>query len=112
MHLGNGNAHLDANRGCRDPREEPSYQQNSSQEFGEGRKIAEPCRNSEACYELRMMVKTTENFVEAMGNHDDSEYDPQYEESQRLNSIQETEIQEPILPRNKVSVIVRDQDGS
>jgi len=75
MDLSDGNSHVDKEANGCDASEQSYQHEQSAKEFGEGREIGAPGRETEAGYELNVMVKSAKDFVITVGD----EYGPQCE---------------------------------
>lgn len=109
VHLPNGNEQIDKNRERCRAREKSRQDQQATDEFGEGGHIAEPCRQSETGDHLRMVMQSSENFVRAMRDHDDSQGETHYQQGERLQTIEIAQrcpsrgntLSQPVVPGAK-----------
>jgi hypothetical protein len=88
MHFPNGDRKIDANGEGGNTRKEAGKDEQSTEELREGGKIGHPGGQTEAAYELGVMMKASENFVVAVRDHDGAESKAQYQKCERLQTIQ------------------------
>ncbi len=68
--------------------EESRQNQNAAQKLGEGRDIAQPCGQSQAGDELRMVLQASEDLMVTVGDHDHSQGQTHHHKSKGLQAIE------------------------
>ena len=71
-----------------DAGEESRQNQNAAQKLGEGRDIAQPCGQSKAGDELRMVVQASKDLGVTVGDHDHSQGQTHHHKSKGLQAIE------------------------
>ena len=74
MYLGNGDCHVDADGKRCHASEQADQDQQPAEEFGEGRKVSAPGRETETGHKLDVMVKSAKYFLITVDNKDRAEH--------------------------------------
>src|ERR1700733_14512722 len=93
MHLPDSDDHFDQDRQREETREQSQHERNSAEEFCSSGKIGHPRGQSEGSYRVHVMMKPAEDFFVAMRNQDSADGQPHDKLRERLQAVQETEIQ-------------------
>jgi hypothetical protein len=73
MHLGDGDGEIDADAKSRNAGVKAEHQEQTAEEFGKGRDVGRPARESEASDEVGVVVESAENLVVSVDKHDGAE---------------------------------------
>ena len=95
VHLGDGYAQVDADREGSEASEQAQQHEEATQELGKGREIGSPGGQSKAGDQLRMVVKTTEDFGVSVADHDGAQSQAHDEECERLQAIEIAQVVPP-----------------
>jgi len=88
VYLGDGDGQIDADGKSRHAGKESDQYQQAAKKLGEGREISSPGRQSEAGDELNVVVKSAENLVVSVADHDRAKGQTHDQEGERLQTIQ------------------------
>src|SRR5271154_184500 len=75
VHFGDGDRHIDADGESGGAGEQADKHEHAAKELGKGGKIGGPAGESEASHELNVVVKSAENLVISVADHDCAERD-------------------------------------
>jgi hypothetical protein len=92
VHLGDGDGKIDADGEGGSASEEADQHEDAAEEFGEGREVGAPGRKSEAGDELNMVLKSAEDFVISVTNHDGAQSKTHHEQRQGLKAIEVAQV--------------------
>src|SRR5690242_13955749 len=95
MNLPDRYSQVDADRECSGTSEESSNDQQSSDQFCEGRHIAKPRRESHSPDHVGEVLQATKNFVIAVSSHNDAQREAHYQKCERLQAIEITQTDPP-----------------
>jgi hypothetical protein len=90
-----GDGEIKANGECGGACKETDNHQQAAEEFGEGREIGGPRGKSEAGDELSMVMKSAEDLLISMANHDGAEGKTHDEEREGLQTIEVAQVGPP-----------------
>ena len=88
VHLGDGDGHVDADGASSHASEQAQQDEQAANEFGEGGEVGGPGRESEAGDNLSMVVKSAEDFVISVADHDRAEGEAHDEEREGLQAVE------------------------
>jgi hypothetical protein len=92
VNFGDGDGHIDANGKSRDAGEQAKQNQEAAKELGESGEIRGPAGESQADYELHMVVKAAENFVVSVVDEYGAQGEAHDEERERLQAIEVAQL--------------------
>ena len=95
VRLGDGDRQINAKGEASYASEQPQQNEQAAEEFGEGGDVGGPGRKPQAGDKLSMVVKSTENLVVAVVEHDGAQDEAHDEEGERLQAV---EVAQEILP--------------
>ncbi len=95
VHLGDGDGHIDADGQSCNASEQAQHNKKAAEELGEGGKVGGPARESEAGDELGVVVKSAENLVVSVDDHDSAKGEAHNEERERLQAIEVAQLVPP-----------------
>ena len=93
MHLPDRDAHFDHDRQTEESRKQPQHERDAAKEFCSGRKIGHPGGQAERGDRIHVMVKSFEYLAVAVRDHDRAQGEPHDKLRERLQPVQEIEIQ-------------------
>ena len=88
MYFGDGDGEIDADGESSDAGEEADQHEQAAKEFGEGREVGGPAGQSEAGDELYVVVKSAEDLVISVDDHDGAQGETHDEKRQGLQTIE------------------------
>jgi len=88
VHFPDRNHQIDADGECRRPGEESNQNEQASKKFGKGGQVSGPTGQSQAGYELYVVMEPSEDFVIAVSDHDGAQREAHGEESEWLQTIE------------------------
>jgi hypothetical protein len=88
VHFGNGDGEIDADGEGGDAREEAEQNEQSAEELSESGEISRPAWESEAGDEVSVVVKSAENLVVTVNEHDGTQGETHDKECERLQAIE------------------------
>ena len=92
VYFGDGNGEIDADGESSDAGKEPDQHEQAAKEFGEGREVGGPAGQSEAGDELYVVVKSAEDFLISVADHDGAQGETHDEQCQRLQTIEVAQV--------------------
>ena len=92
VHLGDSDGKVDADGECRATSEQSDEHKQAAEELGKRGEIPGPRRQSEAGDELGMVVKSAENFVVSVIEHDGAQGEAHDEEREGLQAIEVAQV--------------------
>jgi hypothetical protein len=92
VYFGDGDRHVDADGKSRGTGKQADNHKHAAKELGEGGEICGPARKSKAGDELNVMVKSAENLVISVANHDGAQSETHDEQSERLQAIKVAQV--------------------
>jgi hypothetical protein len=90
-----GHGHVNADGKGRHASEQTQEDEQAAKEFSKGRKIGRPGREAEAGDELGVVVKSTEDFVVSVDEHDRAQGEAHNKECEGLQAIEVAHLVPP-----------------
>jgi hypothetical protein len=101
MDFGDGDGHIDTNGKSGHPGEQTHNYEQAAKEFGKGGKIRSPAWQSEAGDKLDMVVKSAENLLVSVANHDGAQGQAHDEKREGLQTIEKAQRVPPAKRRKE-----------
>ena len=92
VHLGNGDGHVNADGKSSGAGKQADQHEQAAKKFGEGGEICGPAGQSEAGNELNVVVKSSENFLVPVADHDGAQGKTHDQQSQGLQAIKVAQV--------------------
>src|SRR5580700_5624651 len=111
VHLDYGDGEVDADSEGRDACEQAEQDKDGAKEFGEGRDVGGPGRETEAGDKLSVVVESAENFVVSVDEHDGAQGEAHDEECEKLQAIEVAHVVPPWKRRIKITAVGRRREA-
>jgi hypothetical protein len=87
MNFGDGNRYINRDGQCRHARKQTEKNKDAAEKFGERGEVSRPSWQSETRYELNVMMKTAEDLLISVADHDRAQGEAHDKQREGLQAI-------------------------